>query len=513
MMKRILCAMMILCLMAALSGCSRESAEREESVPAMPAPRVEYDAPDGDSYAGAEKMYTLYLPGKNGLYLLAQHVNMGPGTRNELLVALVSELLSYPANERVDSLGGEVSLSLYGPNPVELSGGVCTVNLGSSALGLSYRNIYTVALAVAATLCEVENIRCVNILVADQSVALDVTGNLAMGSLVPHPGENLPVLWEQMDAKKTPLGADPAQTPMTAYLTIYYPLENGQGVSCESRTLTFQGQTPAQMTSGILETISNGPMYLTGVPDLPDLGNMLTRPPLTSDLPDGGRMITLSFREDAMEIWRESGVDPACLAAAVTFSLTTFIPGTAAVSFRIGEKPLTALSSEKFGEIPVLGGLMRREQLEPLLMDRVTVFFQRGGVLVPCEKAVDRDLTDSPREQLIALIDGPGARERADGLMPTLPDLVNEEDILGVARVGDTMLVNLSESFRAEIQSWGKEGETLLCYSMVNTLCENNGVRRVVFFFEGEQVDEICGVICWSGTFDYNTGLCEKSFG
>ena len=91
--------------------------------------------------------------------------------------------------------------------------------------------------------------------------------------------------------------------------------------------------------------------------------------------------------------------------------------------------------------------------------------------------------------------------------------MVGEEDILGIANQGEVLLVNLSESFRAEIQAWGREGETMLCYSMVNTLCGNTGARRVCFFFEGEQVEYIAGEIYWAGSFYYNTGLCEESFG
>ena len=77
----------------------------------------------------------------------------------------------------------------------------------------------------------------------------------------------------------------------------------------------------------------------------------------------------------------------------------------------------------------------------------------------------------------------------------------------------DTLLVNLSESFRAEIQAQGETAETLICYSMVNTLCKNTGMKRVRFFFEGEQVEYVAGVIYWAGEFMYNIGLAEKGLG
>ena len=517
-MRRKIGSLILAAMMLALSACTKAPAvneeKAEEDLPVLPPARTAWQAPDGDHFSGEAGLWTLYLPGKNGLNLVAQHVQNVPGIlRAEELETVARELLSYPGNQQVDSLGGETELALAGENPVEFSGGVATVNLASSALGLGYRGLYTVSLALAATLCEMENVRCVNVMVAGQSVGLDTGGMLPMGSLTAHPGENLPVLWEQMEAKRTPVGSDASQTPLTSYMTLYYPLENGQGITCENRTLTFPGQTPRQMAATILESLSQGSMYLTGVPDMPDLTGMMTHEPLTSDLADGGRMVTLSFREGADREWAAMNVDPACLAAAICYSLTTFIPGLAGVAIRVGDRPLTNLSGETFGDQTALGGLLRRAAFAPFLMGRTTVYFAREGRLAPVEKSVPRERADSPRAQLAALMAGPGERERRDGMEPVLPETVGEEDILGIAVEGDTVLVNLSESFRSEIQAWGPERETLLCYGMVNTLCLSRGAKRVCFFFEGEQVELIAGTIYWAGTFDANTGLCEESFG
>ncbi len=512
-MKRRIAAVMMACLLVCLSGCSgKQSAEKSMDI-TLPPPVCTYEAPDGDVPVSGEGLYTLYLPGKNGMYLLGQPVTLEAAALHETAETLVRKLLKWESNDQVDSLGNGTELTLFGNHPVEISGGICTVNLGSSALQLNYRNFYIMALAVSATLCELDSVDSVNILVADKSVSLDITGGLAMGSLTAHTGENLPVLWEQMEARKTPLGSDMAQTPLTSRVTIYFPLSNGRGMICETRTITFKGQTPQQMAVGILETMSGGSMYLTGVPELPDLLDLMMYEPLASELADGGRLITLAFRADAMDILQRMNLDPACVLAAITWSLTTFIPGTAAVSVRIGDQPMTQLESERFGTVSMLGGVLRRSVFEAFMMGRTTVYFENDGLLVPCEKPVGQAQADSPRQQLAALMEGPGERERAEGMKATLPGTVDEDDILGISAVGDTMLVNLSESFRSEIQSMGPEKEMLLCYSMVNTLCDNNGMKHVYFFFEGEQVDVITGVICWSGGFDRNPGLIEPSFG
>ena len=102
------------------------------------------------------------------------------------------------------------------------------------------------------------------------------------------------------------------------------------------------------------------------------------------------------------------------------------------------------------------------------------------------------------------IMEGPDATEQENGIKATLPEGIREDDILGISAEGDTLLVNLSENFREAIRENGAENETLLCYSMVNTLCLNTGLRRVCFFFEGEQTEWIAGEIYWAGEFLYN---------
>ena len=188
----------------------------------------------------------------------------------------------------------------------------------------------------------------------------------------------------------------------------------------------------------------------------------------------------------------------------MTLTLTTFVPGTAAVCFRLGDKPVTELNSNRFRIGTILGGLMRRSMFTQFLTGSTTVFFEKEGKLIRVEKPVDRETADSPRVQLAALMQGPDSRETEKGISPTLPESIREDDLIGIAPEGDVMLVNLSGRCREEIAAYGPEKERLLCYAIVNTLCENNGMKRVCFFFEGEQTERIAGEIYWAGEFLYN---------
>ena len=264
---------------------------------------------------------------------------------------------------------------------------------------------------------------------------------------------------------------------------------------------------------GLIRSVSETRRNLNGGQNMPDLAALLLHEPVTSELEDGGRLITLSLREDAEERLKEGGADLACTVAALTCTLTTFIPGIAAVCVRIGETPITELRTQYVDPVTALGGLVEREAAETFLMSSVTVYLARDGVLCECEKPVSMRGRDSLRAQLVALLEGPDPREAEEGITATLPGNVREDDILGIAAEGGTLLVNLSEGFRSEIQDQGPEKEALTCYSMVNTLCRNTGMKRVRFFFEGEQVETVAGGIYWAGEFLYNIGLAEKGLG
>lgn len=512
-LRRSLCLLIVLCLGMTMTGCTGNGNEDRNPAPTLGPAENRYPAPDGDETFGEEKDFAIYLPARNGLTLIKKNIRLRTANLNETVETLVQALFDAPEDAEAFAVGSGRKLSLYEGRPVEISGGVCTVDLSTSVLELSHGDFYKTCVALATTLCGLNEISFVNVLAADQSVGLDISGNLPMGSLTAHPGENLPVLWEQMEAKRTPLGNDMSKNPLSSYATLYYPLPEGRGIGCENRLLTFEGQTPQQLASGLLEAIGSVKKNLAGTAGLCEIQDMLLHDPLTSELEDGGRLITLSFRENVEELLNGWQTDLSCLIAAVSYTLMTYIPGIAAICVRIGDKPITELTSSRFSPVTALGGLIRRAALEPYLMGTASVYFIRDGRLCERTMPMERRNADSPRAQLRLLMEGPGATERAEGLASALPPEVREDEILGITVEGDTMLINLSESFRAAIQAFGAEREALVCYSMVNTLCVNSDVRRVRFFFEGEQVEEIAGTVYWAGEFLFNPALAESGLG
>lgn len=514
MMKRILSMMTCLCLLLTLSGCERNDIRTDETAVTLAPAQAAYIAPDGDGEIVDELVGTIYLPSSDGLHLLGRQVHIVPtGSESDFALLLVNALIAAKADDQTLVPGGENLLQLYGNDPVEVSNGICTVNLASSALQMDSIDLYITGLAIAATLCELDDIQYVNILVADQAVGLDIMGNLAMGSLNAHTGEELPVLWEQTDAKKTPLGEDPALSPYSGVATIYFPLEDGCGIMPETRTLSFPGQSPQIMARVLLNAMSSGSSYLQGIPVMPELAGLQTHEPLVNELDDGGRLITLSFRPEFETALNEDGIDMSCMIAAIVYTLTTYIPGVTAVNIRIGDNLLTSIYHKSFGSLLFPGGIQKRNQFTSYLVTRKTLMLTDGSVLIPVERALPRQNAGIPRTVFQALLNGPTEMETVQGLMTTMPEGLSDEDILGIALDGDTLLINLSEQFAQKIIDFGTENEQTVCYSIVNTLCQNTGAKYVYFFFEGKQRESLAGLMYWSGQFIFNPGMNIENAG
>lgn len=489
-MKRLYSLVCLLLCTALLTSCTADA----PALPSLTLPPMNPgpEAPIGDAGLQTEIIAPLYLPSLDGQSLLTFFETMTVSRDQHPAEVILRALLAHPGNSRVQPLGGAVQLTLAGSNPVEISGGVCTVNLSASALSLPGEALYTAALGISATLCELTDIQYVTLLIAGTPLAMDVSGNLPLGLLSAYPGQELPVLWEQLTSRRTPVGELPAHTPLTATAALYFPLADGSGIAAEPRRLSFPGQHPQQQVVTLLTALSAGADLLAGAADLPDLNTLLLFVPEVTQLESGGRRATLHFTSDVISRLTGAGCDPMAAFAAITTTLTTFVPSLQQVCILVGDGALTSLYSDRLGSMLFPGGLMHRNDFTHLLMGQRTVY-------VPGEEGLVRSLLALPYRQ--------AAGPRAVLLhMPGRPDSLTDADILGLAVTGDTLLVNFSARYGEVIRASSVD-QRLLAYSMVNTLCEMLDVRRVRFFFGGEAVDSLGGDVCWSGEFLPRTGL------
>ncbi len=511
--KRGTCIALLLAASLLLSGCSAGQ-EHVGGEPVLTLPPVSggYHAPGDNSSLTYQAAVSLYLPTPDGQRLIAcpEELSLVRGQSNAR--TLIMALLSAPAGETSSSLGGRAILELSGIQPIEVSGNVCTVNLATGAMALEYDERYTAALALASTLSEATGIRYVNLLVADRALPFDVSGNLPAGSVSVHPGEELPVLWEQMASRRTPLGESPEQTALSATATLYFPLADGSGFVAETRNLTFRGQGSVQLTEGLLSALSSGAQVVSGTAAMPDLRSLLTGV-TESDRPDGTRMITLRFSEELPGILDSMRIDLSCFVACLNWTISTFVPQVGSVRFFFGDTLLSTVTGAAFGHITFEDGITRRAHFRDGLRDYAEIYMLRGERLTRVRRCPTPSAAGSPAAVLALMMRGPTAAEEALGLVSPLPRDLDASDVLAVGLLDDVLLINLSARFADQVRALDENAQRMCCYAMADTLCEMMGVNRVRFFWNGEAMDSLGTSFCWSGDFMLNHSITENSQG
>ena len=187
MIKKTVCLLLVFCFAVFLTGCTGRSIDEDKTpVPTLRPAEARYSAPDGDGIVAEGREYRMYLPGRDGLRLVSRSVYLEAANLNDTAEMLARNLIAFEGDGEARKLGGTKTLDLYGAHPIEISGGVCTINLTSSMLQLNSSEYYKNCLALSTTLCEIDGINSVNVLVADQSIALDISGSLPMGTLIAH---------------------------------------------------------------------------------------------------------------------------------------------------------------------------------------------------------------------------------------------------------------------------------------------------------------------------------------
>ncbi|MCL6610587.1 MAG: GerMN domain-containing protein [Peptococcaceae bacterium] len=135
---------------------------------------------------------------------------------------------------------------------------------------------------------------------------------------------------------------------------------------------------------------------------------------------------------------------------------------------------------------------------------RVTLYFSDSQArwLVPEVREVAG--SGVPVEQIVVreLIRGPAVK----GLQRTIPEgtrLISLNVANGVARV------NFSREFQA--RHWGgSAGETFTIYSVVNSLTELEGIKKVEFLVEGKRLESLAGHMDLTGPVEPDRSLIKK---
>lgn len=497
----ILCAVMLL-----LSGCDGSGVPIRQTTPVvLPTPSLSYVAPIGDAtleYTGTAMLY-LQRRGSTRLISVADDVAFSAARLDA--ESVIRALLEYPGSGTALSMGNGVKLSLYGANPVEVSGDVATVNLAATALQLDRKNLYICTQAIANTLTEFSRIRYVNLLVMDKQIGLDLGSTLPTGALTRSMQDDAGAAYEQALSQRVQTDENPGDRLLTTTVTLYFPLSAVNGVMSEARNITFSSQTPESMIERILQELSKGPAAVTGSPVLALLSELLNSPPIVTE-PEGsaGKLIELHFDATLDDMLTAMGVSRASCMASLCDTLTTFLPNVTGLNIYIGDEKVDHLMLGATDGIIFDDGIMRRADFSALLLDLGTLYFAdaQDQTLVEVKRPLLFYQRTQPRALLLELFKGPSAADTIQGLHPVAGiGQLSDADVLGLSLNGNTLLVNLSQRFLTVGKNITRQQDRLLAYAIVNTLLADGRARSVAFFVGGKTPSDFTGEIAWQGLF------------
>lgn len=511
--KRLLALAMCLALTMCLSGCvSGIDALDKGETATLPPVQVTFAAPTGDTEQESAQSVMLYVPDRTGTRLIVQTERVLISSARHPAETALRRLFAFAGSDSAQPLTNNTVLQLSSVNPVEISGDTATVNLGASAFSLSHAELYVVCQAIANTLSQWGDIRYVNVLVTSAQPGLDVGANVPAGCFT----ANLTDTIDMLTAKAQAQAAASTEQRLSLPATLYYPAYAGKGILAETRVLSFQGRDKAQMITTLLSALAQGAQTLTNVPAMIDLNAYLLEGAQLQDVPvTGGQRAVLRFQQGFNDALIAAGIPRSVMLSAITYTLTTFVPGLSGVTVYVGEELVSVVVPGGVYEganetITFENDLMRRSDFSHFLLSNCTLYFADGsGHLRAVQRPIPYYETRSARYLLGCLLQGPQSCDSRHDVQAMFAEKLGDADVLGVALQEQTLLLNLSQNVSDAVRACDDTQERLLAYAIVNTLSELPAVRSVCFFFNGHQEETLDGALHWAGTFLRNTSIVQ----
>ncbi len=517
--KAILGVVWLLTASMLLSSCAKDGIPISENNIAMtlPPPVSQHVPPIGDANLEYQAEVTLFLPKHDGIHLTSFSEEVAFSVTRPQAESVVQALLSHEGSGVAATLGGEVRLSMFGVNPVEVSRDVATVNLAASALQLDRKSYYMACQAITNTLTRLPGIHYVNFLVMDRQVGLDIAGTLPAGAFTRSIGEDIGAVYEQLLSQRAGSSESAEVQSLSRMVTLYFPLAGMDGLLPEARSVSFESQDLSDMTLRLLQELGAGSQQIADSPALPLLSDILNRPPsITEASEGGGHLITLHFAPDLDDMLAAAGLARAGAMASLCYTLTTFLPNIAGIRVYIGNELVQNVRLADTAEQPALlfgDALQQRQSFAPFLMDWCVLYLAHpnGQKLMPVQRAIPYYQTTTPRALLLELAKGPLPTDHAKNALPIMgKGALVDSDVLGFSLAGDTLLIHFAQSFDQVGKGMTPAGDRLLAYGLTNTLCALSRIRRVCFFVAGNPPEDFSGEIYWAGDFFKNMGVVQS---
>jgi len=511
-MKHILIGILLVLCMAGLIACAEppddrqpNTLETDEKAEILEAPestggKTATSAPDGDEFSAQRVNVALYFPNKDKTKLVTKVKKVLLEENETIQEVAVKELLKGPEDDNLVGIFPEdVHLKRFSQ-----AENIATVNFNKAFLKLEDYDEFLAVVCIVNTLTEFDDIKYVSIFVDDKELG---SKGKPYGPLTKATGD-IQTLWanrQKEQEKEEAISKDKDSNQLTKKdVILYFQDPMAQYLLPEVRNIQIVG---TKYVAAIVNELVKGPKDPSMYASLPkDLE--LKNDPVVGEDKEGKKFITLNFSKELKEYVQGGATSEILSLGAIVHSITDFIPDIDYIKVLIEGERIDKIT----GHISAPEGKLFKEDFMHILGKRILIYFtdKETTGLIPVYRAVPKSNMRYARMIMEELIRGPYNREYPDA-RPVISQGISSNDILGIAVEKDLVKLNLSKNFYEKCQGLGSAGETMLVFSIVNSLTELNNVKRVQFFIEGKTVETLSGHIDLSAPLIRNPGIINQN--
>lgn len=496
--KRLALLLLLGCALVLLGGCAEQIEEREMADLSAVEIAAPVPAPHEDGAQDTTLHAVLYFLTEDGTQLtpVTREITVRGGqSRAE---AALRALLAGPQDGEGfwPDMGAAVSERL-----LEVSGGVATVDLPANARTLPQETLYAVRMAIANTLTELPEIAYVNVLIGGREEGLDLGATLPVGTLSHEDDLRASAHYSRLNGQRQ------SEEGVTLLATLYFPDSTGRYILPQVRSIAFAQVSPIEYLYTLLGELGKGAADDTlAAASIPAPLNYIEEMPEIVRAEDGYLAIEIHLSTEIDGALADCGLTRGVYLAMLTDTLMGFVPGVEGLRVFIGTQQVTGLAEQETPDGRALSfALATRGSFSGYVGAPAVLYAQDENSadeeLVRVQRVMDQAQAGNARKRLTELMKLSGEDLFA------LPQGLTPEDILAVYEGEEFIAANLSGAFADALSKLTAQQERAAVYAMVNTLTEGKTASRVVFFFEGEQVQTLAGELEMRGAFMRNPGM------
>ena len=154
---------------------------------------------------------------------------------------------------------------------------------------------------------------------------------------------------------------------------------------------------------------------------------------------------------------------------------------------------------------------MQRNDFSAFLLSSCHLYFaDEKGMLRDVTRTVPFYESRNVRRIINQLARGSQPYDSIENLYSVMPEGFRDADLIGVAFDSDTLILNFSRQLMTLCEKMDAAAEKRMVYSLVNSLCHLEGVKKVQILVEGTQPDSLAGHLYLPGVFLPNPDLVTQ---